>query len=319
MRKIFFYPVCVLLLLLACAIGTAAEGEEELIHITDAEGLLQMAEDPHGSYVLDEDIDLAGIDWQPLHFYGTLDGNGHSIRNLHVTSFAPETAVTIDGNGIAYDTQVMAFFSVADHATIRSLRFEDACIRGEADDHAFIAIVAAVSDHAAFEELTITGSAGLYCGAKMAGVGGFVGFGSGSITHSEADITLVYVDTNKELKCEQFMGGAVAAGFMECKYLKVNINGYASVYGYAHCGGLIGMFRRHEKNIKENTVLRVTNNTSTGRITFFECNKDRRAYCKAIIGEKLNRYVKMNHNSEKGFHRTEIKKYDQILLPEGWE
>ena len=56
----------------------------------------------------------------------------------------------------------------------------------------------------------------------------------------------------------------------------------------------------------------------TGRITFFEKNRDRRAYCKGIIGERLNKYVKMDRNDDSGFERNEIKKYDQILLPEGW-
>ena len=57
---------------------------------------------------------------------------------------------------------------------------------------------------------------------------------------------------------------------------------------------------------------------ASGQISFFEKNSDRRAYCKGIIGERLNKYVKMENNDESGFVRNEIRKYDQILLPDGW-
>ena len=32
----------------------------------------------------------------------------------------------------------------------------------------------------------------------------------------------------------------------------------------------------------------------------------------------MNKYVKMENNDESGFVRNEIRKYDQILLPDGW-
>ena len=313
------FLVCLLLTMAALLVCCAAAGEGDVIHIADAEGLLRMAENPHGSYVLDCDIDLEGVDWKPLRFFGTLDGQGHSIRHLRVTSFDPETARTMDGNGYRYHTNLTGFFSVAEYAQVRNVTFEDAWVRGESEDHAFAAIVAAVSTHSVFENISVSGTAVLYCGAKMAGVGGMVGFGTGSITDSQADVTLVYVDTNQKKKCEQYMGGAVANGFMDCVNVSVQIDGYASVFGYAHCGGLIGMHRQHEKRTNQNAITHITGCTVTGRITFFEKNSDRRAYCKGIVGERLNKYVKMSNNDESGFVRNEIKKYDRILLPEGME
>ena len=182
-----------------------------------------------------------------------------------------------------------------------------------------VAILAAIATHSEFENVSVSGSAALWCSAKMAGVGGLTGFGTGSITDSRADVTLVYVDTNQKTKCEQFLGGAVANGFMTCKNVTVNIDGYASVFGYAHCGGLIGMHRQHETRTNDNAITHVDDCTVTGRITFFERSSSRRAYCKGIIGELLNKYVKTSNNDDSGFERNEIKKYDQILLPEGWE
>lgn len=316
--KRFLIPLLLAALALLMISG-AALAEEEAVHISDAQGLLSMADNPSGSYVLDNDIDLTGIDWKPLRFSGTLDGNGYTIYGLRVTSFDPETGRTMDGNGYKYHTNLIGFFSVAENATVRNLCFEDAQVHGECEDHAFAAIVAAISTHSTFENLSVCGSAALWCSGKMVGVGGIVGFGTGSITDSEADITLVYVDTNQKKKCEQYMGGAVANGFMSCVNVTVNIDGYASVYGYAHCGGLIGMHRQHEKRTNQNAITHIDDCTVTGRITFFERNSDRRAYCKGIVGERLNKYVKMSNNDDSGFERNEIKKYDQILLPEGWE
>jgi len=61
-------------------------------HITDRAGLEAMANNDSISYILDNDIDLAGAEWVCFDFRGTLDGNGFSILNL--TANAPgETRV----------------------------------------------------------------------------------------------------------------------------------------------------------------------------------------------------------------------------------
>lgn len=312
-RWVLLCLIAVMVMACATALG------EGVIHITDADGLRRMAVDPHGHYVLDQDIDLAGVTWKPIRFYGTLDGNGHSIRNLHVTSFDPVTGRTMDGNGYKYHTNLMGFFSVAEKATVRNISFVDANVRGESEDHAFVGIVAAMSTHSTFENVSVSGTACLYSAGKMVGVSGMVGYGTGSITDSDADVTLVFVDTNPKKRSEQYLGGAVANGFMNCVNVNVQIDGYASVTGFAHCGGLIGMHRQHEKRTNANAITHVDNNTVSGMITFFEKCSERRAYCKGIIGERLNKYVKMSNNDDSCFTRNEIKKYDKILLPEGWE
>jgi len=77
-------------------------------HIKDAEGLNRMRDDLHGWFVLDNDIDLAGMDdweqvgvyeadyewaegeWWKQAFKGKLDGQGHAIRNLKFTKATSE-------------------------------------------------------------------------------------------------------------------------------------------------------------------------------------------------------------------------------------
>ena len=47
--------------------------------VSTYEDLAAIADKPDGKYLLTQDIDMAGRDWTPFTFTGTLDGNGHSI------------------------------------------------------------------------------------------------------------------------------------------------------------------------------------------------------------------------------------------------
>jgi hypothetical protein len=54
------------------------------VHISTAQGLQDMQNNATGSYILDNDIDLATFTWSSFNFSGTLNGNGFSIKNLLV-------------------------------------------------------------------------------------------------------------------------------------------------------------------------------------------------------------------------------------------
>jgi hypothetical protein len=55
-------------------------------------------------------------------------------------------------------------------------------------------------------------------------------------------------------------------------------------------------------------------NTITGKITFFECNTNRRAYCEAEAGERLGGYNRISNTYD--FVRDERRDYDVELRPE---
>ena len=67
-------------LLIACV----ATNVKAQVHISTAAGLQNMQNNITGSYILDNDIDLATSTWASFNFNGTLDGNGFSILNLLV-------------------------------------------------------------------------------------------------------------------------------------------------------------------------------------------------------------------------------------------
>ena len=58
--------------------------------VSTAQDLINMAQDLRADYILANDIDLSGMAWTPIgtgadRFYGTFDGNGHSITGMNVT------------------------------------------------------------------------------------------------------------------------------------------------------------------------------------------------------------------------------------------
>ena len=65
---------------------------------------------PNGNYILARDIDYAGVPFTPItEFYGTLDGNGHKIKNLTITGTEGDLAV----------------FAFTQNAKICNLQFEN--------------------------------------------------------------------------------------------------------------------------------------------------------------------------------------------------
>lgn len=86
--------------------------------ITDEAGLKAIANDLSGKYVLANDISLSG-EWTPLGtenepFTGTLDGAGHTIKGLSITSGADN----------------VGFFGFTEGATVKNVRFTGAKVLG---------------------------------------------------------------------------------------------------------------------------------------------------------------------------------------------
>lgn len=69
--------------------GISSTGTDDFIPITNAADLNAIRNNINGNFRLMADIDLSGIDWEPIGsfpmpFSGTFDGNGYTIRNLHI-------------------------------------------------------------------------------------------------------------------------------------------------------------------------------------------------------------------------------------------
>ena len=146
----------------------------------------------------------------------------------------------------------------------------------------------------------------------IAGIGGLVGFGGGTYTNCSADSTLVFSDESiASLRCEEFLGGILSCGNATLTGCTAAIDGYAACRGYAHNGGLVGMFYQYDKTVDIGTI---SGCAVTGKITFFEDNADRRAYCEAFAGEFLT-WTNITECTA-DFQRNEIFDYSAAVKPE---
>lgn len=307
----FVLSICVPVL----ATGTETEpasGEPEAIEIHTVEELQAMAEDPLATYILMEDLDLSGVEWLPFEFKGTFDGNGHAILNLTLTQPAEVTGLSYDGNQDSYSTRFVGLFGILRNAVVKNLQLINVRCLMEVDYPCFVGGVAGYCDNSLIYGCTVTGNLELRAHKDIYGVGGVAGYGVGGIEGCKIDVTLLTVDTDPDTKAEQFLGGVYATGFIDSKDNVVNIDGYISEHGYVHSGGITGMYM--QQPLGRGLSGRIMGNAVTGRITFFEHNSDRRAYCSAYAGEVLAQAYIRNNNTE-SFERKEIWQNYSELRP----
>ena len=221
----------------------SAKADGEAINIYTVDDLLAVSENTNADYILMNDIDMAGIEWTPIDFTGNFDGNNHAILNLSVKSTSTEIRTTYDGNYKTYDTCFAGLFGVLENATVKNLTLKGINVTVNKEEPCFIGSIAGFAEKSSIENCSIDGTLRLDVSAKMFGVGGIVGYGGdGSITSTNADVTLICIDHDKENRDEQFMGGGYSAGYLDVDKCVIKIDGYDSDHGYVHDGGLVGMY-----------------------------------------------------------------------------
>lgn len=309
-----YITILALLLLFVIPVAVwAAEGETQAMQIYTVDDLLAIADNPKGSYILMSDLDMTGVEWSCPDFSGSFDGNGHAILNLSVDRTGENTAVSYDGNQKTYDTYFAGFFGRLQNAEVKNLNLVNYRALVSADTPCFLGSIAGYIMDSSITECSVSGTMELRAHKKMFGVGGIVGYGRGTIDSCKADVTLICTDTDPDTKDEEFLGGVYATGFIHVLNTQVVLDGYCSDYGYVHNGGITGMYMQDP--LGRNRFGKITGNSVTGKITFFECNTDRRAYCKAIVGETLANWYDISDNTD-DFVRDERKEYDKELRPE---
>ena len=312
-RKIACAAMIILLCLAAFRPALAA-GAENAVPISDRAGLEAISNDPDGAYLLTADIDLAGEPWEPIGFSGDFDGGGHTIYNLTITAPDPQTAVSVDGNRKQYDTVFAALFSRAENARIANLNLRGASVDVSTEQNCFASCLVGYAENTEIVNCGVEGRVCLEASNIMCGVAGLVGFGYGTVRDSSADVTLTLVDSDNGIKCEQFMGGVLGTGYVNIENCDVTLRGFASVFGYVHNGGIVGMYYVHTDDFAHNGYVR--NCAVSAVIDFFECNPDRRAYCAPVIGERLHGYIEESGNTVLLFENNETWDYSKTLLPE---
>ena len=303
---------CLLILALLLPLAAAACAEPAVTSITDAEGLLAIRSNPWGAYRIEADIDMSGVDWTPIPFKGQLDGGGHTLYNLTVTSAGSEVRTTRDGNLKAYDTVFAGLFSTLEYAEVSDLYLKGVLVDVETGTHCFAGGIAGYFDHSSITRCSVEGKVRMISTGVMVGVAGIVGYGCGSVTECSVDVELFFEDRNFSYRCEEFMGGVLACGLADVDRNTVAVRGYDSCHGYVHNGGLVGMYYHCGMSFDPQSM---SNNYISGFISFFEDNPDRRAYCAATFGEHLQMPRRYTGNRD-DFERRESWDYGTVLSPE---
>ena len=235
MKKILTV-VCVVAMILSMSIVAGAE-ETNVITITTAEELVGMADDLTADYVLDADIDLAGIAWTPIGTYkpsgesaeeqeipasdaaftGTFDGQGHTIRNLTITG---QDGIAVGLFGCIANTEVGNF-------TLENASTEGTVMVADAVGYSYTSTVHDIH--------LINGKVTVYASEMSAEgmYGGIVGAGMSSrIIDCSADAEIVIPDGTAN--------AGIVGGGLELTSL-VNCTATGSVTAGANCYGLGGI------------------------------------------------------------------------------
>ena len=296
------------------AIAVIAAAITDVIVITDRAGLESIAQNPSGCYALAADLDMGDEPWTPIPFSGRFDGAGHALLNLTIRDYDPVTAVSVDGNAKQYDTVFAALFSRTHGAVIENLTLLGVDVDISAAQNVFASGLVGYAEDTQVTNCTVTGRVKLEMTDRMCGVAGIMGFGYGNVADCAVDVTLILVDGNREIKCEEFMGGVLATGYADISGCGVRLRAYTSVYGYVHNGGIAGMYYVHTSDTGYQGY--VKSNTVDAEIYFFEANNDRRAYCEPYVGERLNRSLEISENTYTNYVNGETFDYSAILSPE---
>ena len=299
MKKTLLLLLSALLLLSTAPMSLA---DDEPTPIATRAELALLAENPSGSFLLTDDIDMGGEPWTPIAFSGTLDGGGHTLYNLTVTAPGVETVTTYDGNRKEYDTALAGLFTVLDGATVRNLNLMGAYIAVETEQNCFIAGLAGYAKNATVENCVAEVYATLTLSGTNEGVAGLIGFCDESTVQScTVDCELSFIDTNPDVDCEEFLGGVYACGSGRVFDCSVKTRGYAEIYGYAHNGGVVGMHKLRRGSAFKPRIVR---STVEADITFFEVAPSKRMYCEALVGEDGAKDCYLGSNQVVSFHKT---------------
>ena len=284
---------------------------------------MAIADNPDGDYELIADIDLSGEDWIPVPFRGKLNGNGCTIYNITINELEKEPPIIAhNANNLTYwNTNFAGFFSRLEGAEVSNLNLLGAEVRIDCKDNAFAGILAGYSQNSDIKNCSVSGRVYLKSTRILLGVGGLLGYGNANVTGCKIDSELVFETNWREFPnfCEEYLGGIVANGSGNLKDNHVRVRGFATIHGFAHNGGIAGIYRDHDANRRAKNAYVIENNEIDAEINFFEHTQGRHAFCNLIWGERAGANVTVKDNIELHYVRNEFFNYNVVLSPEKCE
>lgn len=199
--------------------------------IRTAEDLKKINDNLSGKYIIMNDIDLSGVDWDPIGsdekpFRGILNGNGYSISNLKINA----------DNGS--ETSNVGFIGVATNATISNIILENAeVITPPGYNKGSVGLLIGRGENINIDNVSVSGSA-----SGHQKVGGLIGTLSTAFPAQNSSIKNVKVDA--DVNSSYYAGGLV--GYIDtfdngCNVVIENSSVAGNISSDKKCaGGFIG-------------------------------------------------------------------------------
>lgn len=176
-------------------------------------------------YRLMNDIDLAGINWQPKSFSGILDGNHYTISNLKITRSYNETNV------------YLGLFSTLTNSTVKNLILDNveiyATVTGNSGYYTYVGGLAGqILSYSLIENVHVSGDLTMN---NVTTGNSITGLLAGHIEYTRAN----NVSTQGSVESKNYVGGLFGqASYSNIQNAYTNVQFKSTNYGYA--GGLVG-------------------------------------------------------------------------------
>jgi hypothetical protein len=216
------------------------------IEIHTLEELLSIKNNLTGNYLLKSDIDLGGIDWQPIGtninpFLGVFDGNGHTLSNLNINRPNEDRVGMFGVNG----------------GTVKNLVLENATVEGQDNvgilaglNHNSIFNVSVINTHELIGRYQVGGlvgfnNSGVIQSSSSMGAETLTGaINVGGLVGQNAGIVRLSYSTNDVIATSTTAGGLAGmmiSGTLEQSYSTGNVSGNTTSGGFVGYleGGII--------------------------------------------------------------------------------
>ncbi len=219
---------------------------EDVTSISDVYGLTQIYLNPNGNYILENDIDLRGQNFEPIeNFTGVFDGNGHTISNFTINKSS--------GN--------IGFFANTNGAKIFDVRFQKAVVlvSNTLDTYTTkVGIVAGLAQNTTFDNVSIITSTITSSIPSLQYVGSLAGqFQNGSRAQNiTVDSTINLTSTSTK---EKYIGGLFGSiDNSQSLTTVVDVQFVFSQLQNSYIGGAYGIVVGNKTQIK-NIIINVEN------------------------------------------------------------
>ena len=229
-----------------------AEGKtEDVVHITSASDLINKLT-RKGTFHLDADIDLTGLDYTPFGNYkypfeGTFYGNGHTITGLKITKSSGTTVGPAEY--LLFNYEYAGLFGATKNATITNLTVNNADISLKSDaeySYVLCGIIAGYMTDTTVTDCTVNGKVHAESEKYQSMSGGISAITDGGKFNNVKVNATITTDASYDHSAS---GGLTAYAFGGVELLNSTVSGSVSAistYGVAYAGGIAG-YTRHVK------------------------------------------------------------------------